>query len=187
MNKTRKTDRRTIYTCMVIKDTLLSLLAEKEYANITITDLCRRAEINRGTFYLHYSNIHEVIEELFDNALVNMNGVLDQVGYEPVQEKNCAYPLCRFLRDNKKYQALFFSDTLHSHAIDRITAFGWEGFMDRLKTRSGLNENILKEIFRFQLTGCLAISKHNISISDEEWSNIQCSVDRFLKNGYENL
>ena len=47
--KPRKTDRRTLYTRMVIKEALLSLLAEKEYADITIADLCREAEINRGT------------------------------------------------------------------------------------------------------------------------------------------
>ena len=37
--KPRKTDRRTLYTRMVIKEALLSLLAEKEYADITIADL----------------------------------------------------------------------------------------------------------------------------------------------------
>ena len=78
--KTRKTDRRTLYTRMVIKDALLNLLAEKEYADVTIADLCREAEINRGTFYLHYSNLHEVLEELFDDALGKMNHVLVQVG-----------------------------------------------------------------------------------------------------------
>lgn len=67
--KEKKTDRRALYTRMVIKDALLSLLAEKEYADITITDLCREAEINRGTFYLHYDNLREVMDELFDNAL----------------------------------------------------------------------------------------------------------------------
>ena len=41
--KPRKTDRRTLYTRMVIKEALLSLLAEKEYADITIADLCREA------------------------------------------------------------------------------------------------------------------------------------------------
>ena len=84
--KTRKTDRRTLYTRMVIKDALLSLLADKEYADVTIADLCREAEINRGTFYLHYSNLHEVLEELFDDALGKMNHVLVQVGCVSVDE-----------------------------------------------------------------------------------------------------
>ncbi len=186
-NKTRKTDRRTLYTQMVIKDALLSLLSVKEYADITIADLCREAEINRGTFYLHYDNLRNVMDALFDDALGSVNDVLVQVGCETVDEKKCAYPLCRFLRENKKYQPLFFSDSLHSQVIDRIATSSWKGFHERLRAKSGLSEDVLKAIFYFQLNGCLAVSKQNIGIADGDWSEIQCNIDRFLKSGFSNL
>jgi AcrR family transcriptional regulator len=171
---------------MVIKDALLRLLTDKEYADVTIADLCREAEINRGTFYLHYSNLREVLEELLDDALQNMNGVLVQIGCAPA-EKSSGVPLCRFLRENKKYQPLFFSDSLHSHVIERIAADGWQSFCTRMSAQSGLDEAALKAIFFFQLNGCLAISQRNIDISDDSWALIQCQVDRFLKNGLANL
>ena len=44
-SKNRKTDRRTLYTRNVIKDALLEALAEKTFEQITVTDVCRRAEI----------------------------------------------------------------------------------------------------------------------------------------------
>ncbi len=185
--KTRKTDRRTLYTRMVIKDALLTLLSVKEYADITIADLCRTAEINRGTFYLHYDNLRDVMDALFDDALGSVNSVLVQVGCETSDEKKCAYPMCRFLRENKKYQPLFFSDSLHSQVIDRIAASSWQSFHDGLGKKSGLSEDALKAIFYFQLNGCLAVSKQNIGIADGDWSEIQCNIDRFLKNGFSNL
>ena len=67
--KIRKTDRRTLYTRQAIQDALLELLTEKEYADITVADLCRAAELNRGTFYLHYGNIAQVLDELLEDAL----------------------------------------------------------------------------------------------------------------------
>ena len=185
--KPRKTDRRTLYTRMVIKEALLSLLVEKDYTDITIADLCREAEINRGTFYLHYSNLREVLEELFDDALGRMNHVLVQVGCAPADEQNSRVPLCRFLRENKQYQPLFFSDSLRSVVIERLQHSCWEDFARRLGEQNSLSEEILKAIFYFQLNGCLAISKQNVDISDERWAEIQCQVDRFLKNGFENL
>ena len=184
--KEKKTDRRTLYTRMVIKDALLNLLGEKEYADVTIADLCREAEINRGTFYLHYDNLREVMDELFDDALQNMSGVLVQIGCAP-DEKKCGVPLCRFLRENKKYQPLFFSDSLHGHVIERIAASGWDGFAARMHAQSGLDEETLRAVFFFQLNGCLAVSKRNIDIPDESWAEIQCQVDRFLKYGLANL
>lgn len=185
--KQRKTDRRTLYTRMVIKDALLSLLAEKEYADITITDLCREAEINRGTFYLHYANLHEVLDELFDDVLGKMNSVLVQVGCAPAGEQKQTYPLCRFLRKNKQYQPLFFSDSLRGFVIERLEQSCWEDFSGRLGKQSGLSEEVLSAIFHFQLNGCLAISKQHIGIPDESWNEVQCAIDIFLKNGFSNL
>jgi hypothetical protein len=68
-----------------------------------------------------------------------------------------------------------------------LTASGWDNFSARMRTQSGLEEETLRAIFFFQLNGCLAISKRNIDIPDENWAEIQCQVDRFLKNGLANL
>ena len=59
-------------------------------------------------------------------------------------------------------------------------------FVERLKC-TGLGEDVLTALFYFQLNGCLAISKRNLAVSDEAWEEIQCNVDRFLKNGFESL
>ena len=48
--KTRKQDRRTRYTRQTIKDTFLELLKQKSFTKITVTEICKNAEINRGTF-----------------------------------------------------------------------------------------------------------------------------------------
>ena len=172
---------------MVVKDALLDLLSETDYADITIATLCRKAEISRGTFYLHYDNLKQVMDELFANALGNTHSMLFQIGCEPASGEKCAYPLCRFLRENRKYQPLFFSDSLHSYVVDRMAESYRRSFVERLQKESGLGEETLNALFYFQLNGCLAISKRNISVSDDAWAEIQCSVDRFLKHGFENL
>ncbi len=48
--KKRKEDRRIRYTKQVIKETFLKLLEKNSFSKITVTELCRMAEINRGTF-----------------------------------------------------------------------------------------------------------------------------------------
>ena len=184
--KQRKTDRRTLYTRMVIQDALLELLAEKDYADITVADLCRAAEINRGTFYLHYKNITQVLDAVYVEAMEHTHSVLLQVGCATAAGEKSAYPLCRFLRQNKKYQPLFFSDSLHGYVVDRMAETYRSSFVERLKG-AGLGEDVLSALFYFQLNGCLAVSKRNLGISDDAWAEIQCNVDRFLKNGFENL
>ncbi len=185
--KERKTDRRTLYTRMVVKEAVLQLLARKDYGNITVADICREAEMSRGTFYLHYSHIQEVVEELFDDAIAKMHSVFAQIGCDVASDEKCAYPLCRFLRENKRYQPLFFSDSLRSLAIERLAASNRETYIAKLREKTNLEPEVLEAVFCFQLSGCLAISRQNIGISDEAWSKIQCGVDALLRSGFQNL
>ncbi len=61
-----KTDLRVIRTRKAIRDTFCSMIMEMDYPDITIKELTRRAMINRNTFYLHYSSIDALLQELQD-------------------------------------------------------------------------------------------------------------------------
>ena len=55
-----------------IKDALLDIMYEKDFKQITVNELLKRANISRGTFYAHFSNLEDVrqqlIADLFDHA-----------------------------------------------------------------------------------------------------------------------
>lgn len=57
-------DGRVRYTKMVIRQSFLSLLKEQAVDKITVSDICRLAEINRATFYRHYENQYGILYEL---------------------------------------------------------------------------------------------------------------------------
>lgn len=67
--ETGKMDRRRRYTLSVIREAFFALLAEVGFAKMTVADICRRADINRGTFYLHYEDKFALLDELIDEAL----------------------------------------------------------------------------------------------------------------------
>lgn len=77
--KTRKQDRRTRYTRQTIKDTFLELLTQKSFTKITVTEICKNAEINRGTFYLHYYDIHDVLSDIFNDMTQDMLTTVDHL------------------------------------------------------------------------------------------------------------
>lgn len=57
-------DRRIIYTKKVIKEAFLALLDEHSIDNITVKALCEEADINRATFYRHYTDICDLFAQL---------------------------------------------------------------------------------------------------------------------------
>ncbi len=72
-------DRRTKYSLQVIRSALFELLETKELKNITVTDICRQADINRGTFYRYYDDVldlfHRIELSIVDEAceIINQN------------------------------------------------------------------------------------------------------------------
>ena len=59
-------NRRTLYTKKVIKESLIELLKTREIHQVTVTDICKKADINRGTFYTHYKDAFDLFQSMED-------------------------------------------------------------------------------------------------------------------------
>ena len=62
--KEKKQDRRCRKTLESIKTALISMLAEKKLAEISVSQLAERADVNRKTFYNHYSSLQDVLSDV---------------------------------------------------------------------------------------------------------------------------
>ncbi|MCH5314525.1 MAG: TetR/AcrR family transcriptional regulator [Eubacterium sp.] len=67
-------DRRIKRTRTAIFNAVLELMVEKDAGKITVLELCKRADINKSTFYLHYSSIDDCLQACFKTI---MDGVID--------------------------------------------------------------------------------------------------------------
>ena len=56
-------DRRVIKTKKNLKATLIEMMGEISFEQISITELCKRAEISRITFYAHYSDKYALADD----------------------------------------------------------------------------------------------------------------------------
>lgn len=66
----------TLKTKKKIKDALTDLIFEKGFNSITVKDIASRAKINRGTFYLHYTDKYDLLESLEEITISNLNNIL---------------------------------------------------------------------------------------------------------------
>ena len=55
-------------TAQLLNHALIELLNKKDYEFITIKELCKKAGVNRSTFYLHYDTINDLLYETIDNT-----------------------------------------------------------------------------------------------------------------------
>lgn len=71
-------DKRVIKTKKVIRQALFQLLENKALSQITVTELCQVAKINRRTFYIHYERIKDVMDEYQDQLYLSIITALNQ-------------------------------------------------------------------------------------------------------------
>ncbi len=57
-------DRRIKYTKKTIKDTFIKLLDEKDIKKITVSEICKIADINRATFYRYYLDVYDLLDKI---------------------------------------------------------------------------------------------------------------------------
>ena len=73
--------RSAIRSRKLIAMALADLLQEKPLDKITVTDVVRRAGINRGTFYAHYSSLPDVLSSLIDQMFSHLRDTVFQADY----------------------------------------------------------------------------------------------------------
>lgn len=61
-----------------IKQAIAKLLAQKCFEKISITEICDTAEINRGTFYLHYKDKYDMIQKIKEDFQSELYSILTQ-------------------------------------------------------------------------------------------------------------
>ena len=72
----KSTNKKILHTKQVLRATLCSLIESKNINDISVSEVCREAKINRTTFYKYYSLPIDIINEFSQEI---MEGALRQI------------------------------------------------------------------------------------------------------------
>ncbi|MCU7556995.1 TetR/AcrR family transcriptional regulator [Macrococcus capreoli] len=108
-------DRRVRKTKQSIRTAVLELMLEKPFDNITVNDIAEKADINRGTFYLHYVDKYELLEKIEDEMIQKFITIQRMMDVSQIIEEDSLFQevfikkIMHILKDDK----LFFKVMLH--------------------------------------------------------------------------
>lgn len=80
-------DRRVRKTKQAIQDVFCEMIKESTLNEITIKELCARADINKSTFYLHYRDIYDLADSIQNLLIENVCAIIDEYDYTETVEK----------------------------------------------------------------------------------------------------
>ena len=199
----RKMDRRTIYTRNTVKDALLELLEEQPFEKITVAALCRQAEITRATFYLHFQDINEVLDELLDEALMvaeaasndmavnDRMDALEQIVHtgddQMLRRNERLLSPCQRVADDPKYRAIFQDATLSGYVIRRIYMVERDQMVPYIMEHCGLGRDEADKLFMMMVYGLFYVNRSLKWSKDDGWYKMQLMLNRFMSGGLEAL
>ena len=73
----KKVDRRVRKTKRQLRLALTKLLQEKPIKDITVREIADMVDINRGTFYLHYKDVYDMLEQVEAEMFEEFNQILN--------------------------------------------------------------------------------------------------------------
>ena len=105
-------DKRVLKTKSQLRKSLSFLLQSKKIQNITVKELSEMAKINRGTFYLHYKDIYDLLAQIQQDLLKDFDDILTKI--EPSTDDLVPFieSLYVFLYKNKDMSKFYLQDTL---------------------------------------------------------------------------
>lgn len=169
-NKLNKSESKYYNTACLMDEALILLLERKEYAFITVKEICEKAGVNRSTFYLHYETIDDLLSECieyvghkinkkFSNKVINKK-IINNSKLEDLLLITPEYllPYLEFLKENKAiYKIAYSQPTIlkEQYIINHLHINIFEPILDRFL----VPKREQKYMMSFYLSGMSAVMR----------------------------
>ena len=163
-----KNESKYFNTAKKMNDALITLLETKEFEYISIKEICHIANVNRSTFYLHYSNMNDLLEETIKSLNLSFNShfgskenestIISKDNLEDlllINDENLI-PYLNFIKENKNiykvlktYPQLFNANKTYDQMFRKLFV--------PIMNRFGLDEKWHKYLMDFYISGLTSI------------------------------
>ena len=155
----KKVDRRVRKTKSQLRAGLARLMQEKGIGEITVKELVNEVDINRSTFYLHYSDIPALLREIEDDMMEEMERAVRE---HPIKEDSTSRfieDIFRVLNENREISRALIGphgDLGFVRRIEKLLEENSSGFLAQLFPERVQD---MKYFYSYCLNGCLGFVK----------------------------
>lgn len=173
-----KSESKYFNTAIKMDKAFLALLEEKDFEYITVKELCKRADVNRSTFYLHYENMTDLLAESIEHMNSDFLSYF-KTGEKSVSENIEKCPIEDLMLVSSKYLTPYLSYIMKNKKLFQ-TAIKRAATLNLDNTYQRMFEHIFNPIlerFRFPISErkyVIAFYVHGIIAIITEWLKSDC-------------
>ena len=176
-----KNESKYFNTAIKMDEALLELLEKKDFDYITVKEICDVAKVNRSTFYLHYENTYELLNETTQYILdkhfayydIERKKVVLQLNNSSRTElifvtREYLVPYLTFIKDNRRIFNLVIKQ-FQVMNMDEVYVKMFKYIFEPILVQFGVPLKERSYVIKFYLTGVFAIVM--------EWLSNDCNED----------
>lgn len=156
----KKEDRRVRRTKKMLAQGLTQLMQQKQVKDITVRELADLADVNRGTFYLYYRDIFDMLEKLEEELFDRFNQIIAAHQEGPILSRTRPMfgDLFQFIHENQEICRILLSENGDMKFLERLSNLVEERLRaDWLSSHDGLTECEFEYRYAFGVMGCVGL------------------------------
>ena len=164
-----KSESKYFATAVRMDEAFLELIEKKDFAYITVKEICEKAGVNRSTFYLHYETVGDLLAEsaqhIIDEFITYMPHdtveFLNRLQVRPLEELYLITPeyLAPYLTYIKEHRRVFKATVEQASALRMTDAYQKlsRHVLIPILNRFGVPPEDQKYVLQFHINGLMAI------------------------------
>ncbi|MDR3335721.1 MAG: TetR/AcrR family transcriptional regulator [Treponema sp.] len=158
-----KDSRKTRYTKMALRDSLIELMQTRPILDISVKELCDQADISRSTFYAYYKDQYDLLKQIEDGTLTALEDMLKKYDNKGSARdmKQMVEEMLKYIADNSNSIQVLLSENGDINFQKRF----FRRFTDRQKMMKYFVEKPVDEekneyYLVFVISGSVALVQH---------------------------
>lgn len=173
-----KESRRVKMTKMLLNDSFIKFLAEKPLSRITIKEICEDADVNRSTYYAHFTDPYDQLKKMETDIMADMTVYVDGIVTEGLQsgkkQRQITKGILEYIQSKKRvFQVLLGKGDDLNLQKDILTFFGKRIF----KNESQPDTSATKKAYQYIYAGTGSFGLIYYWIMDDEAVSVDTMAD----------
>jgi AcrR family transcriptional regulator len=172
-NAQLKQSRRTQYTKIIIRESLMDLMKTRSVSDISVKEICAAADISRSTFYAHYKDQYDLLKKIEDEILEKTNAILNKYSYKSTKSeaRQMLEEILHYITCNKSSIYVLFSENGDINFQKSLFSSIYKTNILKIFTEKMPDEKTREYYFMFVAVGSIGLIYHWIK------TNINKPVD----------
>ena len=166
----QNTDRRIRKTKRLFRQGLAQLLAEKKLNEITVREISDLVDVNRGTFYLHYKDVYDLLEQIEKEMFEEFYAAINKypLPEKPLKRVPVFLQAFQFVAENADMCRILLGSNGDIAFVEKLKNVVRSKSLEALSSYAKNNPYQFEYFYHFIISGCIGIIQRWLDMGTKE-------------------